>query len=302
MAFVTRNRTAIANQAQPQAPFCLYCLLVSKKKHSSPCPSPLALGLPQGGVDTHAHLTMQDFNADLSATLERAFASGISHIGNVVLSAQEYYQGRELFADWPQVFFLLGIHPNESDHFGPHTIPQVRDLVRSDARIHAIGEIGLDFFRNTCSPQTQERAFRALLRLAREVDRPVVIHSRDASEATLAILDEEQFRGYPLLWHCFSGDLGLMEHILRQGWHLSIPGPVGYPGNSILREAARAVPLERLLLETDAPYLAPMQWRGRRNEPAFTVFTAACIAQERGMDTAELWTRCGDNACRFFSL
>jgi TatD DNase family protein len=262
----------------------------------------LELGLPQGGADTHAHLNMADFSADLPATLERAFASGVSHIGNVLLNTEEYHRSRRLFAGCPRIFFILGIHPNESGRYGPDTIPQLRAIARNDARVRAIGEIGLDFFRGYCTPQTQEKAFRALLRLAREVERPVVIHSRDATEATLAVLEEEKFKGYPLLWHCFGGDTTLMEHVIRQGWHLSIPGPVGYPANTALREAARKTPLERLLLETDAPYLAPLDWRGQRNEPAFTVFTAACIARERGMDTAELWTACGENAQRFFSL
>ena len=275
---------------------------MGKKKHASPCPSPLDLGLPRGGADTHAHLNMGDFSADLPATLERAFASGVSHIGNVLLGAEEYYQSRRLFADCPQIFFILGIHPNESSRYGPDTIPQLRAIVRSDARVRAIGEIGLDFFRDYCTPETQERAFRSLLRLAREVELPVVIHSRDATKTTLAVLEEEKFKGYPLLWHCFGGDTTLMEHIVRQGWRLSIPGPVGYPGNKELREVVRNIPLERLLLETDAPYLAPLEWRGKRNEPAFTVFTAACIARERGMDIGELWTSCGENARRFFSL
>jgi TatD DNase family protein len=277
-------------------------LLSKKKKDSSPCPSPLELGLPRSGADTHAHLNMEDFSADLPATLERAFSSGVAHIGNVLLSPEEYLQSCRLFADCPQVFFILGIHPNSSDQYGPDAIPSLRAIVRNDARVRAIGEIGLDFFRDHCTPQTQEKAFRALLRLARETERPVVIHSRDATSATLAVLEEAKFTGYPLLWHCFGGDTTLMEHIVRQGWHLSIPGPVGYPGNKDLREAARKAPLERLLLETDSPYLAPLEWRGKRNEPAFAAFTAACIARERGMDTAELWTRCGDNARRFFNL
>jgi TatD DNase family protein len=262
----------------------------------------LELRLPQGGADTHAHLAMEDFNADLPATLERAFASGLSHIGNVLLGPEEYSLSSRLFTGYAQIFFILGIHPNESELYGPDTAAELRAIVRDDARVRAIGEIGLDFFRDYCPPQTQEKAFRSLLRLARELERPVVIHSRDATQATLAVLEEERFKDYPLLWHCFGGDLPLMEHIVQQGWSLSIPGPVGYPGNSALREAARAVPLERLLLETDAPYLAPLEWRGKRNEPAFTVFTAACIARERGMDTAELWTRCGENARLFFSL
>ena len=275
---------------------------MSKKKHASPCPSPLELELPQGGADTHAHLNMEDFNGDLSATLDRAFASGVSHIGNVLLNVEEYYQSCQRFTDCQRIFFILGVHPNESSQYGPNTIPQLRAIVCNDTRIRAIGEIGLDFFRAYCPPQTQEKTFRALLRLARELERPVVIHSREATKATLAVLEEEHFKGYPLLWHCFGGDTTLMEHIIRQGWHLSIPGPVGYPANKTLREVARDVPLESLLLETDAPYLAPQEWRGKRNEPAFTVFIAACIARERGMDTAELWTACGENARRFFSL
>ena len=258
--------------------------------------------MPQVGVDTHAHLTFEDFSADLPATLERAFASGIANIGNVLLGPEEYAQHHQIFTEYPQIFFILGIHPNESDRYGPDTLPQLRAIVRRDARVRAIGEIGLDFFRKYCTPSTQEKAFRALLRLAREEELPVVIHARDAASVILAVLEEEKFGGYPLLWHCFGGDVALMEHVIRQGWHLSIPGPVGYPGNAALREAARHAPLERLLLETDAPYLAPLEWRGKRNEPAFTVFTAACIARERGMDTAELWQACGDNARRFFRL
>jgi TatD DNase family protein len=262
----------------------------------------LELGLPQGGVDTHAHLNLEDFGADLPAVLERAFTSGVSHIGNVLLNIREYYESRRIFAEYPQVFYILGIHPHESGRCGQAELVQLRELASADARVHAIGEIGLDFFYQYSAPQAQEKVFRALLRLARELERPVVVHSRDAAEATLAVLDEEKFKDYPLLWHCFGGDSALMEQLVRRGWHLSIPGPVGYPANTALREAARKAPLDRLLLETDAPYLAPLEWRGRRNEPAFAVFTAACIARERGMDAGELWTRCGENARRFFDL
>jgi TatD DNase family protein len=155
----------------------------------------LELGLPQGGADTHAHLTFEDFSADLPATLERAFAGGLSHIGNVLLGPEEYTQHHRLFTDYPQVFFILGIHPNESDRYGPDTVPQLRAIVRSDARVRAIGDIGLDIFRKYCTPQTQEKTFRALLRLAREKELPVVIHSRDATDATLTVLEEEQFKG-----------------------------------------------------------------------------------------------------------
>lgn len=275
---------------------------MSKKKKHPPAPSPLEAALPAGGADTHAHLDMEHFSPDLPEVLARAFASGVSRIGNVFLGPDAYRKGRELFAAYPQVFFILGIHPNEGARCTPQAIAEMREIARSDARVRAVGETGLDFFWKDCPPETQAAAFRAQLRLARELDLPVVVHSRDAAGETMRILDDEGFDDYPLLWHCFGGDAALAEAILRKGRHISLPGAVGYPANSALREAVRRIPADRLLLETDAPYLAPLEWRGRRNEPAFTVFTAARVARERGMDPAELWAACGANAGRFFSL
>lgn len=274
---------------------------MSKKKRPIP-PSPLEAALPPGGADTHAHLDMEPFAADLPEVLERAFACGVSHIGNVFLGSEAYERGRRLFDAYPQVFFLIGIHPNEALDCTEGELARLKEIARADARVKAIGEIGLDFFWEDCPPETQHRAFRAQIALARGLDLPLVIHSRDATEATLAVLEEEKLDGYPLLWHCFGGDAALAELLIRQGRHISVPGPVGYPANNDLREACRRIPLDRLLLETDAPYLSPLEWRGKRNEPAFTVFTARRIALERNMDPAELWTACGVNARRFFGL
>ena len=278
---------------------------MSKKKSSPktpPLPVSQALFLPPCGVDSHAHLDSKEFRDDLPAVLDLARQCGLSHMGNVFLGPEEYEAGQALFANHPEVFFLLGLHPCDGQRCTPEALARMADHFRADPRLKALGEIGLDFYWDDCPHDIQREAFRAQLALARQLDLPVVIHSRDATEATLEVLESEKFRNSPLLWHCFGGTSAEAARIISNGWHISIPGPVSYPANQALREAARSIPLERLLLETDCPYLAPVEWRGKRNEPAFTVFTAQHIAEARGMAPADLWQACGDNARRFFGL
>lgn len=273
---------------------------MSKKKPERPAPE--SLGLPCCGVESHAHLDLDAFAEDLGDVLQRAQQAGIARMGNVFLGPQAYARNRHLFDSHPSVFFLLGIHPCEGHTCDEAALDAMRKAFASDPRLRAVGEIGLDFYWDDCPPDVQRAAFRAQLALAREVSRPVVIHARDAAEETIAILEGDGFRGYPVLWHCFGGDAPLAERIVDNGWHISIPGPVTYPANTALREAVHVIPVDRLLLETDCPYLTPVPYRGKRNEPAYVVFTAQCVAKERGMDTADLWTTAGDNARRFFGL
>ena len=258
--------------------------------------------LPRTGVDSHAHLDMPHFGTDLPAVLSRAAAAGLANIGNVFLGLGAWEQGKGLFADAPEVFFLLGIHPTDAMSCSPETLAGMKDAFASDIRLRALGEIGLDFYWKTCPPDIQRSVFRAQLHLARALSLPVVIHSRDAYAATLAILRNENFTGRPLLWHCFGGNAEQAKELAGLGWHISIPGSVTFPANHALRDAVRGIPPDKLLVETDCPYLAPMPHRGKRNEPAYAAITAACIADILGMDAAELWTRCGDNARRFFGI
>lgn len=274
---------------------------VSKKKSPSKV-SPLTLDLPLSGVDSHAHLDSKEFSGDLDAVLAHARQAGVARIGNVFLGPEEYARNRGLFDAHPEVFFLLGLHPCDGQRCTPEALDAMRAAFAADARLRAVGEIGLDFYWDDCPHDVQLEAFIAQLQMARAMEKPVVIHCRDAVDATLAVLESQGFQQYPLLWHCFGGDAAQAGRLVHNGWHVSIPGPVTYPANAALREAARSIPLDRLLLETDCPYLSPLEWRGRRNEPAYTVFTAACIARERDMPTEELWERCGANAIRFFGL
>ncbi|MEG2172035.1 MAG: TatD family hydrolase [Desulfovibrionaceae bacterium] len=275
---------------------------MSKKKSSAPKTSPLDLALPLCGVDTHAHLDLEHFGENLEAVLSLARQSGISQIGNVFLGSKSYQDNAPLFAQHPEVFFILGVHPCDAHQCKAQELDALAQAFRSDERLCAVGEIGLDYFWHDCPPEVQKAAFSAQLTLARAVERPVVIHSRDAHDDTLALLEAHGFIGYPLIWHCFGGDTALAHRIINNGWHISIPGPVTYPANAALREAVKSIPLDRLLVETDCPYLAPAEWRGQRNQPAFAVFTAACIAKQRGLDPAELWEICGNNARKFFGI
>lgn len=273
------------------------------KKQSAPRVTPDTLGLPLTGADSHAHLDSEGIIEQLDAVLTRAREAGVAHIGQVFLGPAAYTAAREQMAAYPELFFLMGIHPCDARECTGTVMQAMREAFRADSRLRAVGEIGLDFYWKDCPPLIQEDVFRMQLGLARELDLPVVIHSRDAAQDSLRILEAEGFAGRPLLWHCFSGDaVGHLDRLLENGWHISIPGPVTYAANVELREALKRIPADRLLVETDCPYLAPVPWRGKPNEPALVAFTAAAVAACRGTSPEALWTLCGNNTLRFFGL
>lgn len=263
---------------------------------------PMSMKLLPGGVDSHAHLDSREFDADRQEVLERARAAGVSRIGNVFLGPADFRARREMFSNAPEVFFLLGIHPCDGMSCTEECIEEMEAIFRQEPRILAVGEIGLDYHWDDCPRELQLQAFARQMELARRLGLPAVIHCREAEDDCLTFLEAGGFAGYPLLWHCFGGDAALARRIVRNGWHLSIPGTVTYPANRALREAAAVVPADRLLVETDAPYLSPVPWRGTRNESAYIVFTARAVAEARHEDPETLWRRCGENAVRFFGI
>lgn len=258
--------------------------------------------LPAGGVDSHAHLDSPEFDPDRAAVIERAQEAGVSRIGNVFLSPAEFHTRKRYFQNTDAVFFLLGIHPCDGLKCTQGCLAEIEACVKENARIRAIGEIGLDFHWDSCPRELQMQTFAAQLEMAKKHELPVVIHCREADSECLTLLEAGGFKDYPLLWHCFGGSADLARKITRNGWHISIPGPATYPANTALREAIAIIPADRLLLETDCPYLAPVPWRGTRNEPSYLVFTARAVAEARNEDPATLWLTCGANACRFFGL
>lgn len=270
---------------------------VSKKRERE---LPEALNLPPVGADSHAHLDGRDYDVD--EVLDRARACGVRTVGNVFLGPAAYREGRGLFEGHPDVFFLLGVHPHDAAKMTEDDLAGMREAFTADTRLRAVGEIGLDYYYDFSPREDQQRWFRRQLSLARELDQRVVIHCRDAEDDCLATLDAMGFGGRPLLWHCFGLGPDWARLIVERGWHISVPGTVTYARSAELREAVKIIPSDRLLLETDCPYLSPEPWRGKRNEPALLGFTAREIALLRGEDVRELWQRCGDNAREFFGL
>lgn len=271
-------------------------------KKSSERIDPLTLALSPTGVDSHAHLDGKEFDEDREAVLVRARAAGVALVGNVFLGPEDFFSRRHFFDAHPAVFFLLGIHPCDGERCTPERLEAMRRAFLAEPRLKAVGEIGLDFYWPDCPREIQFQALRNQLALARALDRPVVIHCRQAEDEAFMTLEAEGFIGYPLLWHCFGQGAETARRIVDNGWYISIPGPVTYKANEALRAAVALIPADRLLLETDAPYLAPLPWRGKRNEPSFTVFTVRAMAEARGVSPEELWRTCGDNARRFFRL
>ncbi len=283
---------------------------MSSKKN---LPLPQSLGLPFTGADSHAHLDDPALIPILPEVLARASEAGVSLIVHIFLLGERYRAYRQCILDAaaaagperaPEICFARGLHPEDVLRATGEEWEMLEEAVRSDPLVKAVGEIGLDWhYDEDSSPrELQEPLFRRQLRLAKDAGKPVVIHSRDAWERTLAILDEEGMRDYPLLWHCFGGNARQAAAVVENGWHIALGGASTYKANGEIRRALHEIPLDRLLFETDCPYLAPMPWRGRLNEPALTAFTAVAMAEELGMDAAELWTVAGDNARRFFGM
>jgi TatD DNase family protein len=228
-------------------------------------------------IDTHTHLdSCEPPNAELVAAARAAGVTRIVTVGGDLESSRAALAAAEQFDD---VYFATAIHPNYTRDFVDTDIDAIRELARHP-RCVAIGETGLDYFHDDASHEDQKRAFIAHIELARELGKPVMIHTRDADDDTLAILDEHAV-GVKVILHCFSMADRIDECLAHDGWWISFAGNVTYPRNAPLRDAALKVPAERLLVETDAPYLSPQAQRGRPNVTANVVITAAALAVER---------------------
>jgi TatD DNase family protein len=244
-------------------------------------------------IDTHAHLDL----AEAPEVLARAAAAGVDRVITVGTTIAGAGEALELARRHPGVHASLGIHPHEAGGGEAGRLSELRELL-ADGHAVAVGETGLDYFRDYAPREAQRRLFEAQLELAAELGKPVVVHTRAADEDTLAAL--AGFAGTVVL-HCFSSP-ALLGPALERGWYCSFAGNVTYPGAPELREAARLVPAERLLAETDSPYLAPQPVRGRRNEPAYVLHTLAALAEARGEDAAGLGEQIDANATAAFAL
>lgn len=251
-------------------------------------------------IDTHAHLEMEAFDGDREEVLRRAAEAGLTAIITVGTTLADCEKAVTLARRYPPLYAAVGIHPHEAKGVDGGAWEAMRRLAQRD-KVVAVGEIGLDFFYEHSPRAIQIRRFGEQLDLAEELGLPVIIHNRDAHGETLEILQARRGRLRGVL-HCFSGDRAMAGRCLDMGFHLSVAGPVTYRNADRLREVARNIPLERLLIETDAPYLAPQPHRGKRNEPAYMVETAECLAGILGMPSEELGRRTTENARRLFGI
>lgn len=236
--------------------------------------------------------------AEAQAALERAQAADVHFVLNPGVDWRNLPRVLAIAQRFPQVVAAVGIHPHEADSWQDGT-ERLRALAMQ-AKVVAIGEIGLDYYYTYGSHQAQQQAFREQIRLAKALDLPILIHTRDAEPDTLTILQEEgHFRG---VLHCFTGTWGFAEQALSLGYHVSFSGAVTFKKSEDLRELARRIPLDRLLIETDAPYLAPPPYRGKRNEPAYVVRIAAQLAELHERPIEEIAAATTRNARSLFGV
>lgn len=245
-------------------------------------------------IDTHAHLTALD---DADEAVDRATAAGVTRILTVGTDVEDCRLALALAERQEGVFAILGIHPHEAGTATHADLAELRDLLAHPKAV-GVGETGLDWFRDYAPRSDQRRLFATELELASELGKPVVIHTRAADDDTLGALGD--FEGTVVL-HCFSSPR-MLPTALERGWYVSFAGNVTFPKAVDLRLAATQVPANRILAETDSPYLAPQPMRGRRNEPANVVHTFEALARARGVDSAELERQIDRNATECFAL
>jgi TatD DNase family protein len=237
-------------------------------------------------ADAHAHLDEPQLRNQKEAVLSRARGAGVSLIVNVGIGQENSRRVVETAARYPEVFATVGVHPHGAASVKQHDLEALAQLT-AHPKVVAVGEIGLDFYRRRSPEKVQEHWFREQLALAHELGKPVVIHTREATTATLKILQEGRRHLLGGVMHCFQGNLDEAEAFLDLGFFLSFSGVLTFPKAEPLRQVARRLPLGRILVETDCPYLAPQPWRGKVNEPAYVAATAAALAQLRGLTLEE---------------
>jgi TatD DNase family protein len=251
-------------------------------------------------IDSHCHLAGTEFYADLAEVVARAQATGLVRC-LVILAADdddELARAGDIARAWSDVRFSVGVHPHHAHTFAGEperaaaVTAQALDRI-PDAR--AIGEIGLDYHYDFSPRDVQQAVFRAQLQLANDRALPVVIHTREAEDDTLGIISDEGRGSLRGVFHCFSGSPAAADRALATGFYVSIPGIVTFPKSAELREAARQIPAERLLIETDSPYLAPVPHRGKRNEPSYVARVLDTLAELRGIDRDVLGDRLVQN-------
>ncbi len=252
-------------------------------------------------IDAHCHLTYEPF-ADIEAVLRRSRDAGVTGWVTIGTDLADSKKAVELVNRFENIFATVACHPHNAKSADNQTVTQLKDLA-GNKKVVAIGETGLDLHYKFSPPQQQQDSFVRHIELAKELNLPVVIHSREAFDETMEILEAHKSGLKGLVFHCYSGDVRQAKIILDKGWHISLTGVVTFKNAETTREVAKYVPLDRLMIETDAPYLSPEPMRKQKvNEPALLIHTAKFVAALRGMEPAKFAEAVTATTTRFFSL
>jgi TatD DNase family protein len=256
-------------------------------------------------IDSHCHIAGPEFAGDLAAVIERGRNAHLAHV-LVILAAddpREIEQAHVVSEQWDVVRFSVGVHPHAAGKFASDpagAAHATEAVIDAQPLTRGLGEIGLDYHYDFAPRDVQQQVFREQIRLAKRRRLPIIIHTREAEEDTFRILEEENARDVGGVFHCFTGDRAMAQRVLDLGFHVSLAGIVTFPRALELKEVATMVPLDRLLIETDSPFLAPVPYRGKRNEPAHVVRVAETIAELRETDVHAIGEAARDNFERLF--
>jgi TatD DNase family protein len=252
-------------------------------------------------IDSHAHLEMPEFKKDLEAVIERAEASGVEYIFTVGTEKKNWSRALEIANSHPSIYAILGVHPHNAKEIDDQTYPILKELCQN-GKVKAYGEIGLDFFRNLSPRDIQLKRFREQIGLAKELGLPIAVHDREAHQETLEILKSEKAEECGGIIHCFSGDYEMAKVCMDMGFYISIPGSITFKNAEGFREIIKKIPLESLLVETDAPFLTPEPFRGKRNEPGYVRYTAQKIAEIKKVSFERVAEITTENGIRVYGL
>jgi TatD DNase family protein len=252
-------------------------------------------------IDSHAHLEMPEFKRDLETVIQRAKESGVEYIFTVGTEKKDWKSALQIAHSFPSIYAIIGVHPHNAKEIDNETYIVLKGLCK-DEKVKAFGEIGLDFFRNLSPRDIQLKRFREQIGLAKEVKLPIVIHDREAHQETMEILRSERAEECGGIIHCFSGDYEMAKTCIDMGFFISIPGTITFKKADGFREIVSKIPLDSLLIETDAPFLTPEPYRGKRNEPGFVRYTAQKMAEVKKLAFEKVAEVTTENALRVYKL
>ncbi|MFD2216997.1 TatD family hydrolase [Metabacillus endolithicus] len=251
--------------------------------------------------DTHAHLNAVQFEGDLEEVIERATSEGVSHIVVVGFDHETIKRAMELIEQYDMIYAAIGWHPVDAIDMTEEDLSWIRELSQHP-KVVAIGEMGLDYYWDKSPKEIQKEVFRKQIQLAKEVNLPIIIHNRDATEDVVKILQEENASEVGGIMHCFTGSLEVAKQCMEMNFYISFGGPVTFKNAKKPKEVVKEIPMDRLLIETDCPYLTPHPYRGKRNEPSYVRYVAEQISELRGVSFEEIAEKTSDNAMKVFGI